>query len=355
MMSTDKGLKLFEKLQYQLIRNIEKHSSTYRTLTKRPKTVSGLTTVESSTAVTCDSAIILQGQLVHTDHFTLETVRMYQKLYPGLLVIISTWKNEDPDLIEQLRKEENCEVVLSDYPEYSGLLNLNYQVTSTLAGLNKAKACGKKYVLKSRCDYRFYKKRLFEYLYCLITEYPLDPSITYQKYRIVAGAEVMNSMFRPFWLADQFNYGYIDDMLLYWNYQCRSVRLSKNEVQSQLEQEQLTWNQRTEKRLAAEPDIVLDFFRRCEGKIPELSVSSYWDRLKRQFILVSRRELEAYWMKYEYKYDESASNGIYYEDDDEKKCLTYNWDFSLWLLLYHGLIEHNESCEQFSNENRYGM
>ena len=129
--------------------------------------------------------------------------------------------------------------------------------------------------------------------------------------------------------------------------------LSKRQVQEILEKKHYTWTERTEKHLAAEPEIVLNYLRRTEKKEIDISVHEYWKYIKRQFIIISRSELEYYWMKYEYKYDESASAGFFYEDDNVDKCLAYNWDFSTWLLLYRDLLLYDEVYEKFSRENHY--
>lgn len=353
MAQKSNGKNKVENFEYKIIRNSERELDVYQTLYKRPKKVENMCLIEKISDVNTSSAIVMQGQLVQEDDFTVETVKFYRKLYPGVLVIVSTWKDENPEIIQRLRQMENCEVVLSEYPENAGLLNLNFQVTTTLAGIRLAQKLGKQYILKSRCDYRFYKKKMFEYLYCLLQEYPKDASVSYQKFRIIAGAEVMDSMFRPFWLADQFNYGYVDDMLAYWDYRMTDRNLNKRQVQDILGKEHYTWTQRTEKQLAAEPELVLDYLRRYEKKEIDISVETYWEYIRKQFILISRTELEYYWMKYEYKYDETASAGLFYEDDHTNKCLTYNWDFSTWLLLYRNLLSYDEAYEHFSKENRY--
>lgn len=337
----------------RVIQLYEQKEGEFLSLYRRPKTMEGVISIEESDEINKATAIIMQGQLVEENDFTLETVRIYRTLYPGATVIISTWTSDNPMLAKRLEKEENCVVVLSCYPEHSGLLNLNYQVTTTLAGIKKAKELGKKYVFKTRCDYRFYKKGLLRYLYCLINEYPVDCSIDYQKYRIVAGGEVMNSMFRPFWLADQFNYGCIEDMYAYWNYELRPVDLGKEEVNRRITGEHMTWNERTLRQLAAEPDLVRSYIYRQEGKLPECTVREYWNRIRSQFVMVSREELGFYWVKYGNRYDETAANGSYYRENDRKRCLNYNWEFSQWMLLYKGLLEYEERYESFAEVNRY--
>lgn len=351
------GLKNEQNIQDKYIQNIielyEKNGREFLSIYKRPRTVEGVISIEAPNEINASTAIIMQGQLVEEHDFTVETVRIYGSLYPGTTVIVSTWTLDNPKLVKRLEKEENCVVVLNSYPAHSGLLNVNYQIATTLAGIEKAKELGKKYVFKTRCDYRFYKKGLLQYLYCLINEYPLDSTVCCQKYRIVAGSEVRNSMFRPFWLADQFNYGCVEDMYSYWNYDMKPIDLDKKEVNKRITDEHMTWNERTLRQLAAEPEIVRSFLYRQEGSLPACTVKDYWSIIRSRFILVSREELGYFWVKYRYRYDEAASSGCYYSENDVKRCLNYNWDFSQWLLLYKGLLRYEERYEAFAEENRY--
>lgn len=337
----------------RVVHHLETRSDSYCSVKKRPRSCDAVYLEETESRAGKLSAIILQGQLIAEDNFTVETVRTYARLFPDALVIVSTWDTDDQEIIGQLRMEKNCHLVLSSYPDHSGLLNLNYQVTTTMAGVRKAKELGREYIFKTRCDYRFYKKGLLDYLYCLLQEFPVDRTCRGQRYRIVAGGEVRNSMYRPFWLADQFNYGYVDDILQYWDHPLDPMDISKRDVSMAIKERHYTWNERTENRLAVEPELVLDFLERAEGHRPGSTVREYWEAVRKRFILVSRQELGFYWFKYDHKYDESFSEGTYYNDDSAEKGFVCNWDFARWLSLYCGALTYDEKYERFSNDNRY--
>ena len=85
------------------------------------------------------TAIIMQGPLVREDDFTLETVKIYEKLFPGTVIIVSTWEDSAEEYVKKLSELSNCIVLLNEPPKFSGILNLNMQVVSTLAGIKKAK------------------------------------------------------------------------------------------------------------------------------------------------------------------------------------------------------------------------
>ena len=75
-------------------------------------------------------------------------------------------------------------MVLSDLPAYSGISNTNYQIVSTRAGVEAARASGKAYVLKTRTDQRFYAPSSLEFLHHLIRKFPVTGNWA-QKSRIV--------------------------------------------------------------------------------------------------------------------------------------------------------------------------
>ncbi len=179
--------RLLFQYMLQSAKEYERHGDTFCSVYSRPKYVSQVVSVEEETELRQKTAIVMQGPLVSKDDFTVETVKIYGKLYPGVAVIVSTWKSESQEIIDRLKKLENCHVVLNDLPEHSGMLNLNYQIVSTMAGIRKAQQLGKEYVFKTRCDYRFMRIGLMEYLVNLCMRFSVDESIKYQNCRIVCG------------------------------------------------------------------------------------------------------------------------------------------------------------------------
>lgn len=324
----------------------------YCSLYCRPKHASQLVSVERETPARCQTAIVMQGPLIANDDFTVETVKVYGKLYPGVTVIVSTWADEDQQVLERLRKLNGCKVVLSNKPAYSGVLNLNYQVVSTMAGIRCAKELGLQYVAKTRCDFRFVKFGLIEYLIGLCDAFPVESSVRYQKQRIIVMGDYLGSFFRAFWVADRFSFGCVDDMLSFWNYDLDELDWPKQVVYELLDKEPKTWREVTEAGLCAEPRIILNYLQRMEGKQPECSVKRFWDVLKRQFITISYNELGAYWVKPYQGINEAQVRGEYCgEMDHPYKCLCYNWDFARWLALYQGRLPYEESYEDFQRTN----
>jgi hypothetical protein len=87
-----------------------------------------------------DVTVIIQGRLYQ------ESYDYYIKTYKGFKLRISTWID---NTIDFKNLPENFKVILSPYPKETGGQNLNYQITSTLNGLE---AVTTKYTIKVRGD-----------------------------------------------------------------------------------------------------------------------------------------------------------------------------------------------------------
>ena len=91
----------------QSAKEYERHGDTFCSIYSRPKYASQVVSVERETDIRRKTAIIMQGPLVRKDDFTVETVKIYGKLYPGAIVIVSTWNSESQELIGRLKELEN--------------------------------------------------------------------------------------------------------------------------------------------------------------------------------------------------------------------------------------------------------
>ena len=340
----------------QQIKYCDDHYDQYYSLYTRPKYADQVISVESETDAQSRTAIIMQGPLIAKDDFTLETVKIYEKLYPGTTVIVSTWEGENPKIIEQLQRLHSCEVLVNKRPEFSGVLNLNYQVASTVAGLKRAKKLGKEYAFKSRCDFRFLRIGLINYFVALCKAFPVDTAVPYQKQRIIVGGDVLASSFRAFWVADRFSFGTLEDMLAYWDYELDEVDRPRP-VMAKLKEEapDKTWKAVTEAGLCAEPRIIRNYIMRMEGKEPECTVKEYWEILKKQFITLSFEETGASWQRgIDPPLVDTEWQGIYYgQNDSADKCLCYNWDFVKWFSLYRGNLQYKPEYEAFQETNSH--
>lgn len=78
-----------------------------------------------------ECCIVMQGPISHQEDFTFEIIRFYKKVFPGKLIIVSTWEGEDTVKIEEAT---DCVVIKSKLPIKSGISNINYKAYSSYAG-----------------------------------------------------------------------------------------------------------------------------------------------------------------------------------------------------------------------------
>jgi hypothetical protein len=96
-----------------------------------------------------EHAVVIQGPMV--DHITPTVVRAMSALHPRDFVVLSTWTDTDPAIVEALSPWVD-EIVMSDCPDSPGVQNRNYQIVSTRSGIDRAIALGARTILKTRTD-----------------------------------------------------------------------------------------------------------------------------------------------------------------------------------------------------------
>lgn len=282
------------------------------------------------------TALLLQGPIYNRYNFTLETIKYYKKMYPDYVIIVSTWKNENPEDIYKI-KREGVVVVQSDPPQKSGILNVNYQIISTRAGIIKAEELGVEYIIKSRTDQRIYKPYVLYSLYNLLKIYGVEPEVNMTD-RIVLLSTQMHNMFTPYFLCDFFYYGNISDI--------------KNLFSCQLDERDSYKLQNVSRKVYSKtmypPEIYImkNYLMKYLGQRCTDTVKEYWECLKKYFICIERDEIGLFSMKYDYSMMDHINASEYSMDDNENKKTMLGFSFWLWMNLYMGNITYKEEYEK---------
>lgn len=249
--------------------------------------------------------IVMQGPLRGEEEFTLETVRYYAKLYPGVRVIVSTWKGEDEKLIEKLSDEKNCYIIQSDLPKEAGISNINYQSFSSMVGVRRAKELGIRYVLKTRTDSRVNMPGLFDWLQSCLKMYPLD-QCEGQKERLI----LFNAyLFMPFQEFGMFYAGNVDDMLSFFNTR-PYPHVEKIESLGNFLLAQGTTYRQAFKEKNALNYLTTQYFAKV-GESVECDMQQWWNIVAKRTICLSVAMLKPLWPKYDYNHEESDMCWIY--------------------------------------------
>lgn len=233
------------------------------------------------------TAVIVQGPIIYDDDFTFRTVCYYSILFPESSIILSTWEEEKAHSEFERFYTLPIQIILSSPPQEKGVLNINYQVRSTYAGILKAKELGCKYVLKTRTDFRLYADDCISYLHTLTEMFPSQGS-----------AHKRIAVLPPFldvayYIPDFILFGDTDDMMNFWD----AGTLYPDQTEGK-NPEMLMFTRYIK---------ILDSY--IEAPLEYLK--DYIDMLCREFIIVDPSTYKYYWKKYSYEgsvlYQESGN------------------------------------------------
>lgn len=319
---------------------LEKESEQFFSYRERPKYPSKQKMINCVDSNCSDIAVILQGPLMKEHDFTLETIRLYKQLYSKMKIIVSTWCGEDIEYIEKIKKE-GAIVVVSETPERSGYLNINYQIVSTNAGIEKAKELNVKYICKSRTDQRLYKNNVFEFMKSLIDSFSSNNSV--QNGRIVCLGTQFGSMIRPYYLSDFMYFGTVDEIVKMFSVSLdvrdRGRIITDCSVKKHVEED-----------LCPEC-ILMRNYAAMIGVNNEVSIKAYWDLVKNNLICLGFDDVGLYWPKYDDRYCENERMGYYFSKKTRlNEWRKHNFGFLEWFNLYMGNTQYDESLEEYLEE-----
>ena len=155
-----------------------------------------------------DAAIVMQGPIEYKDNYTITTAKLYREWYPNAPLIISTWKNESTNEFREECKKIGVVLLENDLPSEKGVNNVNYQLESSLKGVEYAtKNTSVKYALKCRTDWRLNRSDFLIYFKNLLRAFP--PNGDKLNARIIV---LETDIWIPFSIPDYLYFGEITDM-----------------------------------------------------------------------------------------------------------------------------------------------
>lgn len=289
-------------------------------------------------------AIVMQGPLCKKDNMTVNSIRFYKKTYPSAKIIVSTWNDESEEDISEVIKL-GATVVQSEKPPFSGIMNVNYQLKSSLAGVKKAKEMGCEFAVKTRTDQRMCKPFIFD---SMISAIKLFPSGNGQRGRIVTLGVCGGGMFIPYHTCDFLYLGYTEDLLNVFSapLDCRD----SNEMQHN---KTLNKTRRENSEFMYPPEIYIlkhycKEFLKLSG---DDTVKEHWSVTKNHLICYGMNDVELMWNKYDRLYNLNFYSSAYFNGNDSpQKLCTMCFDFFNWFNLYVGNFRYDERYEQYADE-----
>jgi hypothetical protein len=234
-------------------------------------------------------AIVMQGPILHAEQFTLETLKLYARMYPQADLVLSTWEGEDVAAIEGAGLA-GLIVVCSPKPACSGPSNINLQIVSAQQGVRVAIAQRQpQYILKTRTDIRFYNPNLFADMLALLESFPAKAGMG-QKQRLLVFSDVVKYMQHA--VSDKNIFGAAADVDQFWG---APLDMRPMPVIPR----RLTMREWAEQD-PAEVYLVRHYLRGLGYPLQD-SLADHFAVLRDFFVVYDRAAADMYWHKYEHQ------------------------------------------------------
>lgn len=291
----------------------------YYTYHLRPKKIDLI--INDSINIKSDKklGIVIQGPILYEDDFTLNTIKLYKKIFQDSIIILSIWEDEDEKNLEKFY-DENIVILKNKKPKNNGFINLNYQIVSTKSGVQKAWELKCDYIMKTRTDFRVYETGVKEFLIDLLEQYP--SKMGKQKSRII-GVDI-NTHRYGIGISDVFQFSKAEEMLKMWDLELSKKNTSLEEYKKLIE----PFSNAIDRYYYEFSECYL--LKNYSNKIDmvlEPSLKSYYKILKENFIIIDAQMINLFWNKYlgdEYKEWNNYN----------KKIANSSLKFKDWLIIY---------------------
>lgn len=266
--------------------------------------------------------IVVQGPVISTRDFTLNTVRQYRQLFPRARIVLST-VGGIPKALEDSLLDLDCKVTsVASHGVNPGFSNSNLQSLTSAAGLETLRETGCEFALKVRSDQRLYNEWTFLYLRNLMQKFPADKAPGQSNRLVFVSLNSFAS--RIYGLSDMFLFGSIEDVSLYWSGSLDDRPYSGPPPRPPFSR--------------GNPDICEAFFLsqflEKIGDIPDWSVQHYESVLRERALIIDADTIDIYWPKYsprEHRWRNYEPSSIHTE-------LTHD----VWLMLAEGQMTLSE-------------
>lgn len=275
-----------------------------------------------------DKAILVQGPVVAD--VTIKILGYYANLYPDDHIILSTWQDTPEYLLQELEPFID-EIVLSPYPCNAGVQNRNYQIDSTVQGINKAVELGVQYILKTRSDLIVLSTDILRQ--CISVQSLYDNHVCNQ-HGLEGRLLIPTSFTRQFLLyhpSDMVMFGRMNDMKLYWDVQHdnRSFDIAKDELGKYR-----TLQEFSLEMLPAECYLGVNFAKKIYGDHMGTLLRDSWRFYRDFFAILDDEWFNIFWFKNPWMPDKGTVQ--------QQRLLVSNY---FWQQIYFNNVD-NEMCIQ---------
>lgn len=301
----------------------------FATMHLRPKSADAVLTDSIWKDDSADVCILIQGPILTKDSFTVETVKLYRRIYPNAEIVLSTWVGSEELLVEL---KGLCRTIFSRRPETTGSHNLNLQKTTTFAGIESVLCRSDiNFILKTRTDQRFYGRDTLSLLKTLWQTYPIDNDSKMAVVGRIVELSISICKYRPWSMCDMFQFGHKMDMKKMWDFPDDPRERSAAEY-------------------ASTPYRVIDLVNENVAEIrvhrqyadsvgcsSAVNYNAYYSFIKSHFIIIDKELVDLFWQKYNAHEYGWAGHPLYSENQ-----LLARFTGADWMLLHQRGIEDIE-------------
>ena len=240
--------------------------------------------------------VIIQGNIPDVN-FLLETIKLYKKkIFPGALIIVSTWSDETTIALEKIKKLNlKIKLLISDKPDNPGIKNINLQIVSTKNAVLWAKKNKIKYLIKTRTDQRVYGTNTYKFFLSILKLFPTKSKK--QKNRLIAIS--LNSFKkRLYGVSDMLMFGCIEDMIKYWT----PLLDNRKHINFKKINTQFGYS----KMRIAETYLLTKYLERINHSL-KWTLQDSLTVYKNFFCIIDQLSIDLYWNKYNTKEDKWKS------------------------------------------------
>lgn len=286
-------------------------------------------------------AIVLQGPICMKDNMTYNTVKFYKQTYPHAVIIVSTWNDEPAENATRLT-EQGAIIVRSEKPAHNGFMNVNYQLTNSLAGVEKAKELGCEFAVKTRTDQRVCKPFIFD---AMLSSINMFPSVSEKQRGRVVTLGACGGMFIPYYISDFMYLGYTEDLIKLFSipYDSRADDTNIKKLGC------LSRCQISEQLIPPEVYILKHYCNDVLGLHYGNTLAAYWDVVKKCLICYGMNDIDLMWNKYDDTFYNSSWYVPAYKADSIDSLYSMYLDFFTWLNLYTGNLKYDPCYEKYTN------
>ena len=348
--------KIFIAIKYSLIlfKSIIQFSDTKITILKRPKLSKHVS--RSPSFDYSDFSICFQGPFY--DPFTLDTIKIYRKMFGNIAIILATWKDTlDNKIISELTKLD-VEILSLQHPKtpftfVKGFNATTLQIFSTLEALKRSKERKILFAVKHRTDQRALEPDWLYRLYFLQKKFTNKNDILIDRILVVASSTMKN---RIYGIGDQFHFGYTEDLLKFWN-----LPYFIDGIDELVNNEQQTSPFVINDTAVFSETYLMSKFLKTNGYKLKWTLEDYWSALQKYFLIFDDSYIDFTWEKYDSKitvhpkqYLEKFDHEFNYEGN-----YSMGMSFSDWLILnqcdQNSLPWKKIKQERWINNNSNGL